>query len=91
MQDLLILIEHLKVQKFLKGLYPDAVVPVHSVPTEEDFLLLGSRLCSKMDKRRQNSIGKSSSSKYSTISTGTSAYRGSNMYQCLISRLQIQY
>jgi hypothetical protein len=40
-------------QMFLKGLYPDAVVPVRVVSTEEDFLLLGSRLCSKMDKRRQ--------------------------------------
>eukprot|EP00943_MAST-04B_sp_MAST-4B-sp1_P009785 g9785.t1 len=40
-------------QMFLKGLYPDAVVPVRVATTEEDFLLLGSRLCSKMDKRRQ--------------------------------------
>ena len=55
-------------EMFLKGLYPDAVVPVHSVPTEEDFLLLGSRLCSKMDKRRQAiQLEESSSSKYSTL------------------------
>ena len=40
-------------EMFLKGMYPDEVIPVHAVPTEEDNLLLAERLCSKIDTQRQ--------------------------------------